>query len=99
MVFLAVRDVDGAVLSRADLYLDAGSGVAQIEDVLTNPAHTGRGYARAIVADGLRRARAAGCDLVFVVADAQDWPKHLYARLGYATTGRTHVFVRPSTSP
>jgi ribosomal protein S18 acetylase RimI-like enzyme len=99
VAFLAVRDVAGRVLSRADVYIDPAHGVAQIEDVMTNPAYAGRGYARAIMTDGLRRAHAAGCDLVFVVADAQDWPRHLYARLGYATIGRSHAFVRPTPRP
>lgn len=95
VVFLAVLR-QGVVVSRADLYLDAATGTAQIEDVMTNPAYTGRGYARAVMAEGLRRARAAGCDLVFVVADAREWPRHLYSRLGYATAGRTHLFTLPS---
>ncbi|MEV5768475.1 GNAT family N-acetyltransferase [Micromonospora sp. NPDC052213] len=99
VAFLAVRDVAGRVLSRADVYIDSAHRIAQIEDVMTSRAYTGRGYARAIMADGLRRAHAACCDLVFVVADAQDWPRHLYARLGYATVGRIHVFVRPTSKP
>lgn len=95
VVFLAVRDDRGRIASRADLYLDPHQRVAQIEDVMTRPAHAGRGFARAIMADGLRRARAAGCDLVIVVADADDWPRHLYTRLGYAGIGEGHLFLRP----
>jgi GNAT superfamily N-acetyltransferase len=95
VAFLAVRDGTGQIVSRADLYLNPTEGVAQIEDVLTLSAHTGRGYARAIMAEGLQRAQAAGCDLIFVVADADDWPRQLYTRLGYAGIGDGHSFVRP----
>jgi GNAT superfamily N-acetyltransferase len=95
VAFLAVRDGMGQIVSRADLYLDPADRVAQIEDVLTLSEHTGRGFARAIMAEGLRRAQAAGCDLVFVVADADDWPRQLYTRLGYRAVGDGHSFVRP----
>ncbi|MGY0231912.1 GNAT family N-acetyltransferase [Longispora urticae] len=94
VLFLAVRAPDGEAASRGDLYLDPATGVAQIEDLMTLPAHTGRGYARALLADGLSRARAAGCDLVLVQAEEDDWPRELYARLGYATIGRTHSYLR-----
>jgi GNAT superfamily N-acetyltransferase len=62
------------------------------------PGHVGRGYARAIMAEGLRRATAARCDVLFVEADADDWPRHLYTRLGYVTIGRTHAFTRSAAS-
>ena len=94
--FLAVRDDTGRIVSRADLYLDPPSGLAQIEDVQTDQAHTRRGYARAIMAEGLRRAQTARCDLVLVVADAYDWPRQLYTRLGYEGIGDAHTFVRPA---
>jgi ribosomal protein S18 acetylase RimI-like enzyme len=77
--------VDGEVVSYADLYLD-GTG-AQIEDVATLPEHRGRGYAKAVVSRAAEEARAAGADFVFLVADANDWPKELYARLGFDVVG------------
>jgi ribosomal protein S18 acetylase RimI-like enzyme len=93
VVFLGVRE-RGAVVSHADLYADPAARVAQIEDVKTDPRYTGRGLARAVLTDGLCRARELGCDLVFLVADANDWPRRLYARLGYEVVGRMHEFVR-----
>jgi GNAT superfamily N-acetyltransferase len=92
--FLAVRDGAGEVVAHAELYLDRASGVAQIEQVMTLPPHEGRGYARAIMAEGLRRARATRCDLLFLEADAEDWPRLFYARLGYEPVGHTHSFTR-----
>jgi predicted N-acetyltransferase YhbS len=42
-------------------------------------------------------AREAGADFVFLVADADDWPKEWYARLGFEPIGR-YVKLRPPTA-
>ena len=84
--------VDGRVVSYAGLYLDGD--VAQIEDVATLPAHRGRGLARAVVLHAAEEARRSGAELVFLVADESDWPKELYARLGFEAVGVEHVFGR-----
>ena len=55
----------------------------QIETVDTLEEHRGRGLARATVLVALGEAKASGCDLVFLVADEEDWPKQLYAKLGF----------------
>ncbi len=83
--FLAVRDDAGRVVARADVYVLGG--VAQVEDVNTDEEHRGRGLASRLVLEGVRRGRAAGADLVFLVADHDDWPQHLYRRLGFADLG------------
>ena len=41
--------------------------------------------------------KAAGYDLVFLLADASDWPRTWYARRGFTTIGRSHAFTRPET--
>jgi GNAT superfamily N-acetyltransferase len=56
---------------------------AQVEDVYTSPQARGQGYARALVTRAIQEARGAGHDLIFIVADADDTPKELYARLGF----------------
>jgi hypothetical protein len=33
-------------------------------------------------------------ELLFIVADDNDWPKDLYARLGFEPVGRTRAFHR-----
>lgn len=81
-VFLGVVDDDGRVLARTDLYLH--EGVAQVEEVVTDPAHRGRGHATLLVRDAVARARAQLAMTVFLLADADDWPRRLYARLGFA---------------
>jgi ribosomal protein S18 acetylase RimI-like enzyme len=87
--FFGVRVAD-EIVSWADLYL--AQGVGQVEDVATKEDHRGKGYASAVVLRAADEARTAGADLVFLVADADDWPKELYQRLGFDTIGRLTKF-------
>jgi GNAT superfamily N-acetyltransferase len=87
----AVRS-NGEAASAADLYSDGRT--AQVEDVATSPAHRGRGYATAVVLRAVEEAIATGHDFVFLVADAGDWPKELYVRLGFAPLGHTWAFLK-----
>jgi ribosomal protein S18 acetylase RimI-like enzyme len=89
--FFAVLE-EGRPVSWTDLYL-AGE-TAQIEDVGTLEAYRGRGYARAVVLRAAQEARTAGADLVFLVADDEDWPKELYRKLGFDELGRVYEFLR-----
>lgn len=89
--FFAVR-VEGALAGACDLYVDGPD--AQVEDVDTLLEHRNRGVARAVVLRAVRAAREAGARHVFIVADASDWPKDLYARLGFEPIGRTWQFNR-----
>ncbi len=84
--------LEGEVVSYAGLYL--ADGVAQIEDVATLEEFRGRGLARAVVLQAAAEARRAGAELVFLVADEGDWPKQLYARLGFDAIGVEHAFGR-----
>ena len=85
--------VDGQVVSYADLYVEAP--IAQIEDVGTLEEHRGKGYASAVVLRAAAEARARGADLVFLVADAEDWPQQLYRRLGFEPIGHYWKFIAP----
>ena len=87
--FFGVR-VEGEIVSWADLYV--AQGVGQVEDVATKEQHRGKGYASAVVLRAAGEARKAGADLVFLVADEEDWPKELYKRLGFDTIGRLTKF-------
>lgn len=88
--FLAVRTPDGDVVARTEMY--AADGVAQLENLVTRPGYRGRGYARALVADFLHRARSA--DLAFLTAQADDWPRDWYRRLGFHEIRASWVFQR-----
>jgi len=87
--------VDGEVVSYSDLYVDGGD--AQVEDVGTLPEHRERGYASAVVLAAIEAARRDGADFVCLVADANDWPKELYARLGFDTVGHYTKFFAPGS--
>jgi ribosomal protein S18 acetylase RimI-like enzyme len=87
--FFGVR-IGDEIVSWADLYVAQGLG--QVEDVATKEEHRGQGYASAVVLRAAEEARASGADLVFLVADADDWPKELYGRLGFDTIGRLTKF-------
>lgn len=77
-------------VSWADLYSDGDE--AQVEDVATEPAHRGRGLASSVVVRAVQVARSEGASFVFLAADDADWPKELYARLGFVGVGRyVHV--------
>ena len=82
--------VEGAPLSWCNLRilnLD-GTRVAQIEDVITLPAQRGHGHASAVVRHAVAAARARGCEVVWLEADADDWSQHLYRKLGFDDVGR-----------
>jgi GNAT superfamily N-acetyltransferase len=70
---------------------------AEVEDAYCSPAHRDRGYASACVARAVREARAAGAEDVWIAADDEDWPKRLYARLGFAPVWVYHGFTRRPT--
>jgi ribosomal protein S18 acetylase RimI-like enzyme len=86
--------VEGEVASGADLYL--ADGVAQVEDVATLAPFRNRSFASAVIIAAVRKAEEAGAELVFLVADEDDWPKELYRRLGFDAIGRIYDFVRPA---
>ena len=90
--FLAVRDEDGTIVSWADLYIDSGHAIGQIEEVMTADGYQRRGYADALLTTALQRA--ADTTLFFLLADADDWPQTWYARRGFSTIGRFHKFSK-----
>jgi GNAT superfamily N-acetyltransferase len=85
--------VDGEVVAYADVYIEPPN--AQIEDVGTLEAHRDRGYASAVVLRAAELARQAGAGFVFLVADAYDWPQHLYRRLGFEPIGHYVKLIGP----
>jgi hypothetical protein len=46
------------------------------------------------VLHGVAESHAAGNELTFLVADADDWPQRLYEKLGFETVGRYARFLR-----
>jgi hypothetical protein len=82
----------GAVVSAADLYED--DRTAQVEDVATLGSERGHGHASAVILRAVEEGAGGGADFVFLVADAEDWPKELYVRLGFEAIGDGWAFLR-----
>lgn len=85
--------VDGQIASYCELFFDGHTG--QIESVMTLERFRGRGLAKAVVTHALDESRTAGHELTFLEADADDWPKELYRKLGFEIAGSTWSFLRP----
>ena len=86
--FLGIR-VGGRVVAHADLYVR--EGIAQVEEVMTDPAARRQGHASTLVREAVRRA---GGHVVFLVADAAERPAELYRGLGFVDLARTASFER-----
>lgn len=71
-----------------------GGDAAQVDDVATLPAARNRGYARSVVLAAVAASRAAGNQITFLSALAADWPRHLYARLGFVARAEVRVLRR-----
>jgi ribosomal protein S18 acetylase RimI-like enzyme len=84
--------VDGELAGYCELY--ERDGIAQPEALLTLERFRGRGVATSILLRTLEDARASGAELVFLVADAGDWPRRLYRRLGFDEIGTYSKFLR-----
>jgi GNAT superfamily N-acetyltransferase len=88
-----VAEVDGQPASCCELFIH--DGAANIENVNTLPAARNRGGARAVLGVAVDAGRATGADLVWLLADAEDWPRHLYAKLGFDPIGDRWRFTKP----
>jgi GNAT superfamily N-acetyltransferase len=84
--------VDGVPAGCCELFVDGDQ--AQVESVDTLEEFRGRGLASAVVLRAAAEGRAAGAEWVFLWADAGDWPRHWYARLGFREATRSSDFTR-----
>ncbi len=73
-----------------------GDGVAQVEDVICLHTHRGRGLGRAVTSAATLACLDSGAEVVSIRAEEDDWPKELYAHLGYRVAAAMGVFVRAS---
>jgi GNAT superfamily N-acetyltransferase len=68
--------------------------VALLEDLFVLPSARRRGVATTLVAHAVERAHRAGASLCFLSARADDTPKDMYARMGFAAVGVTRSLLR-----
>jgi ribosomal protein S18 acetylase RimI-like enzyme len=91
----AVRAPDATEFAAyCHLFLGVAPGCAQIEEVATLEEWRGRGFARAVVLAAVDAARSTGADCTWLYADADDWPKELYRKLGFDEVGRSVTWTR-----
>lgn len=90
-----VADHEGRAAAMCTLRRD-GSGVAQLEDVFVLPSARGHGLGAAVVHAARAAATAEGHEVVFIVADDEDWPKTLYARAGFTGPSRRRAILHRS---
>ena len=95
VVNLAVLDNHGEPIASAQLRIDGAT--AAIEAVMTDPAHQRTGLAWMLVRHALAQAHTAGCDVIFLAAAADDWPRHWYARLGFTNVHTRYEATQPTT--
>lgn len=69
-------------------------GLAQIDEVGTVEARRGEGHASAAVLAAADAAAAEGCDPVFLLTDASDWPHRWYRTLGFSEIGSVYEFLK-----
>jgi GNAT superfamily N-acetyltransferase len=84
--------VAGEPAGLCELHRDATD--AMVENVFTLERARGHGVARSVVLRAIEVARDEGAGHVFIVTDDDDWPKELYARLGFDRIGRELVFTK-----
>ncbi len=72
----------------------SGGDIGQVEDVGTLRAARGQGLAQAAVLAAASASRDAGHRLTFLSADADDWPRLMYEKLGFETCGAMQVLRR-----
>jgi uncharacterized protein (DUF952 family)/ribosomal protein S18 acetylase RimI-like enzyme len=90
--YLAVRE-GKEVVAAALLKIDGATAV--LDAVGTDDAHRGRGHGDALVAEALAIAGMAGCDVVGLDADGDDWPRQWYARRGFTEVSRNWFAIGP----
>jgi RimJ/RimL family protein N-acetyltransferase/predicted GNAT family acetyltransferase len=73
--------------------LREADGVAQIENVEILEEFRGRGLGRALVYHALAEARTRN-EVMWLEALADDWPRELYAKLGFDLVGRRDVYTK-----
>ena len=74
--------------------LYTSNGIAQVDEVGTVETRRGRGHGSAAVLAAADAAAAEGCDPVFLMTDANDWPKRWYRSLGFREIGSVYEFLK-----
>jgi GNAT superfamily N-acetyltransferase len=74
--------------------LYTANGLGQVDEVGTIERRRNEGHASAAVLAAADAASAEGCDPVFLLTDAADWPQGWYRRLGFSPIGWLYEFLK-----
>ncbi len=92
---VVLEDGSGRLISYCIGWLDAANGVGHFEPVGCRPAYTGRGFARAVTFEGLRRMRARGLHTAYVgTASVNERTLALYPSCGFEEIDRAHHYLK-----
>lgn len=84
----------GVHLDRGDDERGDATGTGAILTVGTVPEARHRGVAQSMVVRLAERARDAGCDLIYLVARADDTPKQMYRKFGFEVVCAMRAWLR-----
>ena len=92
---VVLEDGAGRFLSYCIGWLDAANGIGHFEPVGCRPDSTGRGYARAVTIEGLRRIQARGLHTALVATESVNQrARVLYPSCGFVEVDRAHYYVK-----
>jgi ribosomal protein S18 acetylase RimI-like enzyme len=89
---ILVAETDGTIVGMVNLLFTIstalGTPVANLEDVVVDPARRGHGIGSMLIDVAIATARAAGCRRVSLLTDSDNRAaQRLYARHGFMTSG------------
>ena len=91
----SIAYVDGVAAGYFSSWRGIG-GVGQVEDLFVAPKVRRRGVAMALLHHCIAQARADGAGPVVIVADPDDTPKQIYARMGFRPVAIKRSWWRPA---
>ncbi len=92
---VVLEDATGRFLSYCIGWQDTANGIGHFEPVGCRPDFTGRGYARAVTIEGLRRMQARGLHTALVsTASVNQRARVLYPSCGFVEVDRAHFYAK-----
>jgi len=92
---VVLEDAKGRFLAYCIGWLDVANGFGHFEPVGCRPDFTGRGYARAVTIEGMRRMQARGMHTALVAtASVNARARVLYPSCGFVEVGRVHHYTK-----
>ena len=92
---IVLENPDRKILSYCIGWFDAFNLVGHFEPVGTRPGFTGRGYARAVISEALRRMQSRGAHTALVNTESVNpRARRTYLSCGFVEIDRAHAYVK-----